>query len=74
MSKAPRGDFALSGGRFPMNTEGRKKAAPGLAAYSHAKGNITAAEEAQVDRAAGAHPAAQRGEKRSEPLWKRGMK
>jgi hypothetical protein len=51
-SKPMRGDFALSGGRFPLNTPGRRKAAPGMAAYSFKKGNITAAQKAQVDRAA----------------------
>jgi hypothetical protein len=52
MSKAPRGDFALPGGRFPLNTAGRRKAAPGLARYSEAKGNITAAQAAEVARKA----------------------
>ena len=49
MAKKPkRGDFALSGGRFPLNTPGRVAAAPGLARYSEAKGNITAAQAAEV--------------------------
>jgi hypothetical protein len=52
--KAPRADFALAGGKFPLNTPGRVAAAPGLAAYSRAKGNITAAQEATVDRKAAA--------------------
>jgi hypothetical protein len=46
--KPPRGDFALSGGRFPLNTPGRVKAAPGLARYSEAKGNISAAQADEV--------------------------
>ena len=40
MSKAPRADFALGGGKFPLNTPGRVAAAPGLAAYSERKGNM----------------------------------
>ena len=49
-----RGDFALPGGRFPLNTPGRIKAAPGLARYSEAKGNITAAQAEEVARKAAA--------------------
>jgi hypothetical protein len=48
MAKTKRGDFALSGGRFPLNTPGRVKAAPGLARYSEAKGNISAAQAEEV--------------------------
>lgn len=50
-SKPTRGQFALSGGRFPLNTPGRVKAAPGLARYSEKKGNLSAAQVRQVDRA-----------------------
>lgn len=46
--KAPRADFALPSGKFPLNTPGRVAAAPGLAAYSERKGNITPAQEATV--------------------------
>lgn len=52
--KKPRAQFALGDGKFPLNTAGRVAAAPGLAAYSRAKGNITAAQEAEVDRKAAA--------------------
>ena len=52
MAKPPRADFALPGGKFPLNTAGRVKVAPELAAVSRKKGNITAAQEATVDRAA----------------------
>jgi hypothetical protein len=48
MAKKPRGDFALSGGRFPLNTPGRVKAAPGMARYSEAKGNISPEQAAIV--------------------------
>ena len=47
-----RAEFALPGGRFPMNTAGRVAAAPGMAARSAAKGNITHAQAAQVKAAA----------------------
>lgn len=50
--KAPRADFALAGGKFPLNTPGRVAAAPGLAAYSESKGNISPAQEATVKAAA----------------------
>jgi hypothetical protein len=70
-AKAPRADFALpegtrtSGGKgaYPLNTPGRVKAAPGLAARSEAKGNITKAQEARVDKAA----AAKRGATNPKP-------
>jgi hypothetical protein len=52
MAKAPRTDFALPGGKFPLNTPGRVAAAPGLAAYSERKGNITPGQEAEVKRKA----------------------
>ncbi len=49
MSKTPRGDFALPAKKaFPLNTPGRVAAAPGLASYSEAKGNITPAQAATV--------------------------
>ena len=51
-AKPPRSDFALPGGRFPLNTPGRRAAAPGLAAYSEKKGNITAGQAAEVTRKA----------------------
>jgi hypothetical protein len=51
-AKPPRSDFALPGGKFPLNTPGRVKAAPGLAGYSESKGNITPAQEAEVKRKA----------------------
>ena len=51
-SKPTRGKFALSGGRFPLNTPGRRKAAPGLAEYSYKKGNISASQLAKVKAAA----------------------
>lgn len=48
-----RSDFALpSRGMFPMNTAGRRSAAPGLAARAQKAGTITAAEKKKVDRAA----------------------
>jgi len=48
-----RGDFALpKRGMFPLNTPGRVKAAPGLAARSEKAGTITKAQEATVKRAA----------------------
>lgn len=61
-AKTPRGNFALPGGTktsggkgaYPMNTPGRVKAAPGLAAKSEALGNISKAQEMKVDRAAAA--------------------
>lgn len=53
-SRGDRSDFALPGGRFPLNKPGRVAAAPGLAAYSFKKGNITAAQKATVDRKAAA--------------------
>jgi hypothetical protein len=43
-----RADFALPGGRFPLNTPGRVKAAPGLARYSESKGNISAGQADMV--------------------------
>jgi hypothetical protein len=48
MAKTPRGDFALPGGKFPLNTPGRIKAAPGLAAYSAGKGNLSKGQVATV--------------------------
>lgn len=50
--KVARGDFALPGGRFPLNTPGRIKAAPGLASRSAAVGNISPAQAAKVRAAA----------------------
>jgi len=50
MSKAPRADFALPGGRFPLNTPGRVQIADKDAAIARAHGTITAAEEATVKR------------------------
>lgn len=53
--KAPRSKFALPGKKkFPLNTLGRIKAAPGLAARSRKAGNISRAEEATVKRKASA--------------------
>lgn len=52
MAKAPRGKFALGGGKFPLNTPGRIKAAPGLARYSEKKGNISASQAKTVIRKA----------------------
>lgn len=54
MAKAPRGDFAIAGGRFPLNTPGRVAAAPGLAEYSHDKGNLSEAGVQKVKAAAAA--------------------
>jgi hypothetical protein len=48
-AKLQRPMFALSGRRFPIEDADHAKAAPGLAARSHAAGNITAGEEKQVD-------------------------
>lgn len=47
-----RSDFALPGKHFPLNTPGRVKAAPGLAARSEKAGNITKAQEQKVVKAA----------------------
>lgn len=52
--KAPRSKFALPGKKFPLNTLGRIKAAPSLAARSRKAGNITRAQEATVKRKAAA--------------------
>jgi len=53
MAKKPaRGKFALAGGKFPLNTPGRVKAAPGLARYSEKKGSITASQAKTVIRKA----------------------
>lgn len=49
---ALRANFALPGGRFPLNTPGRRKIAPELAAYSERKGNISKAQEQMVVRKA----------------------
>lgn len=55
MSNAKRTDFALPSKKaFPLDTPGRIAAAPGLAAYSAKKGNITKAQEATVKRKAAA--------------------
>lgn len=50
MSKAPRADFALSGGRFPLNTAGRVQVADKDAAIAEKSGSITPAERATVER------------------------
>ena len=54
MSKAPRGDFALPGGRFPLNTTGRVQVADKDAAIARKAGTITPAQEAQVKAAVAA--------------------
>jgi hypothetical protein len=54
MAKAPRADFALSGGRFPLNTPGRVQVADKDAAIARAHGTISAGEEAQVKSAVAA--------------------
>lgn len=50
MAKAPRADFALSGGRFPLNTPGRRQVAVKDAVISEQAGNISPAEVATVRR------------------------
>jgi len=50
-AKAPRAEFALPGGRFPLNTPGRVKVADKDAAIARKAGTINAAEEAKVKRA-----------------------
>jgi hypothetical protein len=52
--KAPRADFALSGGRFPLNTAGRRKVADKDATVARKAGTISAAEQAKVKRAVAA--------------------
>ena len=48
-----RSDFALPDREmFPLNTAGRRKAAPGMAERALKAGTITAAEKKRVDRAA----------------------
>lgn len=54
MQKAPRAKFALSGGRFPLNTPGRVQVAPKDAAIAERAGSITPAERQTVDNKAAA--------------------
>lgn len=48
-AKLQRPVFALSGRRFPIEDADHARATPGLAARSHAAGNISSAEEQRVD-------------------------
>lgn len=52
MKKLSRGYFALSGGRFPLNTPGRRKVAALAATRSYHKGNISRAQMQKVKRKA----------------------
>lgn len=54
MAREKRAEFAISGGRFPLNTTGRVKAAPGLAGRSEKAGNISKAQERTIDAKAAA--------------------
>lgn len=54
-AKAPRADFALPGGRFPLNTPGRRKVAVKDAVISQRAGNISAADVATIRRKVAAH-------------------
>ena len=47
-------EFALPGRRYPVSDRGHAIAAKGRAAQQRAKGNLTAAEEATIDRRANA--------------------
>lgn len=58
--KTPRGAFALSGGRFPLNTEGRRRIAPLMAKRSLERGTITQAQYQKVVRLAHSRPAGRR--------------
>jgi len=49
-----RSDFAISGGRFPLNTKGRAEIAPKDAASARKAGSITKAQEKTIDRKAAA--------------------
>lgn len=48
--KLPRADFALPGGKFPLNTPGRRQVADKDAAVAKKAGTISASQEAAVKR------------------------
>lgn len=57
--KLPKGDFALPGGRFPIEDAGHARDAISGASHSEHVGNITEAQKETVDRKAEAklkHP------------------
>lgn len=51
MATKKRADFALPGGRFPLNTPGRRKVAVKDAVVSERAGNISSQQVAAVRRA-----------------------
>lgn len=51
--KPKRSDFALRGGRFPMNTPGRRAIAPMMAKHALNRGTISRAQYEKVIRKAG---------------------